>query len=143
MLHVTVPMRNGHWYSVPFASADFESALAASPGYSYNNATGYLATITSAPENAFLAQVFPRTSVWIAGYEQGRDGNWTWASGPEINPPISFYAWAPSANLSNTALEGVVFYKGEWFPSPTSALFTYLVEYCILNRQNQCIRTLT
>jgi hypothetical protein len=111
--------------------------------FQYKKAPGHLATITSASENAFLAQIIPNKSMWIAGYEQGRDGNWTWASGPEINMSILYYAWAPNANLSNSALEGVVFSNGEWFPTLTSASFVYLAEYCFVDERNQCIRIST
>jgi formylglycine-generating enzyme required for sulfatase activity len=71
---------NGHWYQATQLAVDcWEQSriLALAEG-------GYLATITSAPENVFvLAQtsIFPNSNVSIGGFKDLPSGEWRWVSG--------------------------------------------------------------
>jgi len=85
---------NGHYYKhVTAANVDFTvaQAAAASDDQKYNGLTGYLVTITSAAENAF---VFGKTTgdAWIGASDDGSltenthaeaEGTWEWVAGPE------------------------------------------------------------
>ena len=85
---------NGHYYKhVAATNVDFTVAqtAAASAAQKYNGLTGYLVTITSAAENAF---VFGKTTgdAWIGASDDGSltenthaeaEGTWEWVAGPE------------------------------------------------------------
>lgn len=84
---------NGHYYelvsgSTPITWAD---ALAAADTASFSQASftfdGYLVTITSAAEQAFIDTTFfgvSRQLYWLAGTDEAVDGEWRWAAGPEV-----------------------------------------------------------
>ena len=61
---------------------------------------GYLATITSQAENAFLAERFLTSSGglprgWIGGADNDTEGDWLWMDGPEQG--VKFYSGATSS----------------------------------------------
>ena len=75
---------NGHYYE--FVSAPgtcWTAALAAAASHSYFGMPGYLATLTSAGENAFVTGQQPG-NFWIGAADNLVEGEWRWKSGPEI-----------------------------------------------------------
>jgi hypothetical protein len=78
---------------------------------------GYLATITSAEEQAFLhANLPPSGAAWIGGSDQDTAGTWSWRTGPETGQVFhvegaaiqpGFSAWAPGEPNN---------FQGEGFP---------------------------
>src|SRR5436309_7632677 len=78
---------NGHYYEFIPGALTWQEAQAAAAGMTFLGARGYLTTVTSAPENAFINSTFntglPSQFAWIAGHEPGDDGVWRWAAGPE------------------------------------------------------------
>jgi hypothetical protein len=79
---VPVQGPTGNYYefvTAPFAT--WPDARAAALGSSYLGQPGYLATVTSAPENAFLAALSP--TGWLGGSDQASEGTWVWVDGPE------------------------------------------------------------
>jgi hypothetical protein len=85
---------NGHYYryivSVNDTWGEAFTAAAADGAY--------LATITSASENAFVNSV--GYGAWLGGSDAGHEGVWTWVDGPEagmvfyVNSPQSFPGYA-------------------------------------------------
>ena len=73
---------NGHLYKFISGSIDWNTAVTAATGLTAYGATGYLATITSSAENAFIS---PRISAdgWIGASDSAVEGQWTWVTGPE------------------------------------------------------------
>jgi hypothetical protein len=77
---------NGHSYEWIISNDSWELALAnaallAPVG---SKGTPYLATITSAAENAFAASIMPVGSRgWLAGSDAAEEGIWQWVAGPE------------------------------------------------------------
>ena len=74
---------NGHYYE--FVSAPgtcWTAALAAAAAKTYNGMPGYLATLTSAGENAFVTGQQPG-NFWIGAADNLVEGEWRWKSGPE------------------------------------------------------------
>ncbi len=57
-------------------------AAAASPAMNYHGLQGYLATITSTAENAFI-QLKTKGVGWIGATDQAVEGDWRWVTGPE------------------------------------------------------------
>ena len=62
----------------------WDEARAAAETKTFAGVTGYLVTITSAEENAFVASRIPGASnVWIGASDAGVEGDWRWVTGPE------------------------------------------------------------
>ncbi len=134
-----MPTRNGHWYNVSSSPVTFASALSGANQLTYKNLTGYLATVTSVSENAFLAQYWPNSIVWMGGQESRADGNWTWMSGPQQGTPFVYTAWAPGLNFSNSKAECAYLNSSVWGAQICGNTLPYIVEYCAM-ANNSCIR---
>ena len=88
----------GHSYEyVPFAAGElttWEAALDAAALRQFEGQNGYLVSITSAEENAFIVEQFSadvpviERIVWIGAFEPLDDGLWVWAAGPEAGQPF-------------------------------------------------------
>src|SRR5262249_27400911 len=96
---------NGHYYQVVEngGSISWSTAKTAAAGMTFNGLQGYLATITSSGENAFLAQTTP-DAAWIGATEDAAygasgsgasTGNYTWVTGPEAGQV--FWIWGTCA----------------------------------------------
>lgn len=87
---------NGHYYQyIDQRTSIWEDALAAAAGMSYNGMQGYLATITSAQENAFIASNVTQSVAWVAGSDKDAEGVWKWMAGPEAGQVFTYTNWAP------------------------------------------------
>ncbi|MFN8022049.1 MAG: lectin-like protein [Acidimicrobiales bacterium] len=81
---------NGHFYR--FVSAPGLSqaaAIAAAAATTINGQTGYLATITSAAEQAVVTTVVGSNSAWISGTDAVVEGVWRFNTGPENGQQFS------------------------------------------------------
>jgi len=82
-LHVTTDLTSG----LNYYDAVFDSAKRCHDGR-----RGYLATITSQKEQAFINDLLPETAklnkyfynVWLGGQDTKTEGEWRWANGPEL-----------------------------------------------------------
>lgn len=98
---------NGHYYRVGGTGTirwDFARDEAASQ--SLHGMQGYLATITTPSENAFVADYTDAANVWLGASDAASEGQWKWETGPEAGTPFwqgvadgtpvdgSFAAWA-------------------------------------------------
>jgi hypothetical protein len=99
---------NGHWYEVVFGDTvtyySWTQAFAAANAAICNSCgptsvSGYLVTITSAAENAFVSNTVATytfddvtylESYWMAGSDAGNEGVWTWRDGPEAGQSFWF-----------------------------------------------------
>jgi hypothetical protein len=136
-----VPTRNGHWYSVSTYAARYQAAsLVASLTFYYNLAS-YLVTITSASENAFVAQILSGTVALLGGLEYNQDGNWTWISGPEQWQPVSYTAWSPGVNFLNGNIECLSINGSTWGAQSCANELHFILEYCVVVN-GTCARTL-
>ena len=94
---------NGHFYDFVSGNFTWDAARAAALSQSHLGQPGYLATVTSAAEEAFIATLAPIG--WLGGTDQAVEGVWRWADGPEANqifwnggpggsaPPGTFTNW--------------------------------------------------
>ena len=74
---------NGHFYKPVTAGTTYTGARAASLLTTFKGQTGYLVTITSASENAFIYANVPQTNIWFAATDEVIDGRWVIDAGPE------------------------------------------------------------
>lgn len=111
---------NDHWYDVIFPTSGaltWNTARTAALGLNHVGLSGYLATITSAAEQAFILNNFNPNDAraWLGGSDQGTEGEWLWMDGPEagqqfwqgaaggsVTPPFNYANW--SANEPNDFL---------------------------------------
>ena len=126
--------------------ASWKNAKTAAEGKTFNGLNGYLATITSAEENAFILSKLPSTS-WIGANDVATEGTWTWISGPEAGTTIytggdtvsgQYTNWN-SGEPSNSNHDGLyenyaAFYAagteaGKWNDVKETDAFAYIVEY--------------
>jgi Ca2+-binding RTX toxin-like protein len=79
----------GHWYRLVYepAGLTWAQAQAAAAATSFAGRTGYLATITSAAENALVGSL--GIGGWIGASDAAVEGTWKWVTGPEAG--TTFY----------------------------------------------------
>jgi hypothetical protein len=74
---------NGHFYKPVTTGDTYTGARAASLLTTFKGQTGYLVTITSADENAFIFANVPQANIWFAATDEVTDGRWVIDAGPE------------------------------------------------------------
>ena len=74
---------NGHFYKPVTNGTTYTGARAASLLPTFKGQTGYLVTITSSSENAFIFANVPQANIWFAATDEVTDGRWVIDAGPE------------------------------------------------------------
>ena len=74
---------NGHFYKPVTTGVTYTAARAASLTTTFKGQTGYLLTLTSASEDAFIQANVPQTNIWFAATDEVVDGRWVIDAGPE------------------------------------------------------------
>jgi hypothetical protein len=74
---------NGHFYKPVTTGAYYKTARANALATTFKGQTGYLVTITSASEDAFIQANVPATQIWFACTDEVTDGVWVIDAGPE------------------------------------------------------------
>lgn len=146
---------NDHWYEYVstgniFAPIGFEAARGAAWGSSHLGQGGYLATITSAAEQAFVQSSFGfllgfgnTGTAWLGASDAVVEGEWRWLEGPENGQLMDYTNWRPGhpANgpgqeqydllalfISNNVVGQAPIYG--WTSVPVNGgAFGYVVEY--------------
>ena len=147
----------GHYYEVVSATKTWRQAKALAAASTYKGLTGYLVTITSAGENAFIKAKVNADS-WIGASDANdqttgdtNEGHWQWVTGPEagktyfcdgevdgctVDVGYSYSNW--NTNEPNNSGEEEVgqFYtgSGKWNDLPGKSTDThtqtaYIIEY--------------
>ena len=137
-----------HYYDLITAPATQAAAAAAAAGMTHMGATGYLATITSAAEDAFITANFGVFNAWISGSDRLAEGTWLYDTGPEAGlqfwaggpggattAPFNYAKWTAGLEPNNLGGEDCVHYRGDagmtWNDLACSAAMAYLVEFDI------------
>ncbi|MFN0044675.1 MAG: choice-of-anchor C family protein [Alphaproteobacteria bacterium] len=103
---------NGHFYQWVTAGMSFHDAMANAHALG-----GYLATVTSAQENAFLDALMFNSGnfTWIGASDAASEGDWRWVDGPEAGQQFwvggtggtatQYAAWQPGSEPNNAGNE--------------------------------------
>lgn len=75
---------NGHFYRPISTGANYLNAITLSANQTFKGQTGYLVTITSADEDAFIFNNVPQANIWFALDDRATEGRWVISAGPEV-----------------------------------------------------------
>ena len=135
---------NGHFYRPIATGATYTNARAAAELTTFKGQTGYLVTITSADEDAFIFANVPQSSIWFALTDEASEARWTIDAGPEKgtlikinngqtngNIPGQYNNWAPGEpNNSGNEDYAVTKWNGsQWNDLPNNFSCAYVIEY--------------
>jgi hypothetical protein len=135
---------NGHFYRPISTTATYTNAKAASLLTTFKGQTGYLVTITSADEDAFIYNNVPQSNIWFALSDAASEARWTIDAGPEAgtlikinngqlngNIPGQYNNWAPGEpNDSGNEDYAVTKWNGsQWNDLPNNFNNPYVIEY--------------
>ncbi len=79
---------NGHFYRPISTGATYPNAKTLSSQQTFKGQTGYLVTITSADEDAFVFANVPQQNIWFALTDEVTEGQWKIDAGPEAGTLI-------------------------------------------------------
>jgi hypothetical protein len=136
---------NGHFYRPISTGATYTAARAASLLTTFKGQTGYLVTITSADEDAFIFANVPQSSIWFALTDEASEARWTIDAGPEKgtlikinngqlngNIPGQYNNWA-GGEPNNSGDEDYAVTKwgggSQWNDLPNHFSCAYVIEY--------------
>ena len=137
---------NGHFYRPISQGTTYTAARAASLLTTFKGQTGYLVTITSADENAFIVANVPQSNIWFAATDEVKDGTWVIDAGPEKgtimktsngqfngNIPGVYNNWAGGEPNGNNGSENYAVTKwggqGTWNDLSNNWNNPYVIEY--------------
>ena len=135
---------NGHFYRPITTTATYTNARAASLLTTFKGQTGYLVTITSVDEDAFIFNNVPQSNIWFALTDEGSEGQWRIDAGPEKGILIKtsngqttgnivgqYNNWAPGEpNNSGNEDYAVTKWNGsQWNDLPNNFNNPYVIEY--------------
>jgi hypothetical protein len=136
---------NGHFYRPISTGATYTNARAAALNTTFKGQTGYLVTITSADEDAFIFANVPQASIWFALTDEASEARWVIDAGPEKgtlikinngqtngNIPGQYNNWAPGEpNNSGNEDYAVTKWGGgsQWNDLPNNFSCAYVIEY--------------
>ena len=136
---------NGHFYRPISTGATYTNARAASLLTTFKGQTGYLVTITSADEDAFIFNNVPQGNIWFALTDEVEEARWTIDAGPEKgtlikinngqtngNIPGQYNNWA-GGEPNNSGNEDYAVTKwgggSQWNDLPNHFSCAYVIEY--------------
>jgi len=136
---------NGHFYRPISTTATYTGARTAALNTTFKGQTGYLVTITSADEDAFIFNNVPQGNIWFALTDEASEARWTIDAGPESgtlikinngqlngNIPGQYNNWAPGEpNNSGNEDYAVTKWSGgsQWNDLPNNFFNPYVIEY--------------
>lgn len=72
---------NGNYYELVSPGLSWDEAKTAAESMTFGGASGYLATLTSAEEDAFVASFAAASDAWFGASDLATDGIWEWVTG--------------------------------------------------------------
>jgi hypothetical protein len=135
---------NGHFYRPISAGNTYTGARAAALATTFKGQQGYLVTITSADEDAFIFNNVPQTNIWFALTDEVSEGMWRINAGPEKGTLIKtsngqftgniagqYNNWAPGEpnNAGNEDYAVTKWNGSQWNDLPNNFSCAYVIEY--------------
>ena len=128
---------NNHWYEFVTAALNPTAAETAAESSNYLGMDGYLATITSSLEQAFLTSIRPDNARYLIGAsDRDNEGVFKWIGGPEEGQTLSYSNWSQGEpNDFGTGEDYAVAWWFKWNHGDIwndvsdKGKFSYLVEY--------------
>lgn len=136
-----------HYYEFVTISITWSAARTAAAARTFSGLTGYLLTVTSPGENAFIASKLTATG-WMGASDAASEGTWRWVTGPEgleagglgrnfYNQGSgtvsgSYSSWAGGEPNNSGNEDYAQFYAGSagtWNDLPDITLPGYIAEY--------------
>ncbi len=102
-----MPEFNGRFYDVLTGATSYADAVSRAASITYNGMTGYLATINSMEEYAFIHWNMSTGSVWLSGTDLGSEGTWKYSSSSLSGSNVAYLPWAlnePNGRTSENCL---------------------------------------
>ena len=136
---------NGHFYKPVSTGVYYTAARTAAETTTFKGQKGYLVTITSADEDAFIFNNVPQTSIWFALTDEASEARWVIDAGPEKgtlikinngqtngNIPGQYNNWA-AGEPNNSGNEDYAVTKwgggSQWNDLPNNFNCPYVIEY--------------
>jgi hypothetical protein len=91
---------NGHFYRPISAGTSYTGARAAALNTTFKGQTGYLVTITSPDEDAFIYNNVPQSQIWFALTDEAQEGFWRIDAGPEAGTLIKTSNGQTTGNIA-------------------------------------------
>jgi len=135
---------NGHFYRPISSGTSYTNARALALNTTFKGQQGYLVTITSSDEDAFIYNNVPQTNIWFALTDEVTEGIWVIDAGPEKGTVIKtsngqftgnisgqYNNWAPGEpNNSGNEHYAVTKWNGsQWNDLPNNFSNPYVIEY--------------
>jgi hypothetical protein len=135
---------NGHFYKPVTNGNTYTGARAAAEATTFKGQTGYLVTITSSDEDAFIYNNVPQSQIWFALTDEVVEGRWVIDAGPEKGTLIKtsngqtagniagqYNNWAGGEpNNSGNEDYAVTKWNGtQWNDLPNGYYCPYVIEY--------------
>jgi hypothetical protein len=136
---------NGHFYRPISTGATYTNARTLASQQTFKGQQGYLVTITSADEDAFIFNNVPQSNIWFALTDEASEARWTIDAGPEAgtlikinngqlngNIPGQYNNWAPGEpNNSGNEDYAVTKWGGgsQWNDLPNNFSCAYVIEF--------------
>jgi len=136
---------NGHFYRPISTTATYINARTLASQQTFKGQQGYLVTITSADEDAFIFNNVPQGNIWFALTDEVSEARWTIDAGPEAgtlikinngqlngNIPGQYNNWAPGEpNNSGNEDYAVTKWGGgsQWNDLPNHFSNPYVIEF--------------
>jgi len=135
---------NGHFYRPISTTATYTNARTLASQQTFKGQQGYLVTITSADEDAFIFNNVPQSNIWFALTDEASEARWVIDAGPEAgtlikinngqtngNIPGQYNNWAPGEpNNSGNEDYAVTKWNGsQWNDLPNNFNNPYVVEF--------------
>ena len=136
---------NGHFYRPISTGATYINARTLASQQTFKGQQGYLVTITSADEDAFIFNNVPQGNIWFALSDAASEARWTIDAGPEAgtlikinngqlngNIPGQYNNWAPGEpNDSGNEDYAVTKWSGgsQWNDLPNHFVNPYVIEF--------------
>jgi len=133
-LNAAVPYSgNNHFYEfISSTNPTWTDARDAAATRNYFGLQGYLVTVTSAEESAFVSAKLAGQG-WLGASDAAVEGTWRWVTGPETNNLLTYTNWNTNEpnNSGGTEHYGQFLTDGKWNDLPNSAtgIVGYVVEY--------------